>query len=84
MGKGVDPPGTRQPKVESHITSYVGSYAATQGLNARRQNQQMLMTQTRTAQTMTVEVSAHVGARSAYTKGPNEDGADNEVWGINR
>ena len=42
------------------------------------------MAQTKTAQMMTVEVSAYVGARPAYKNGVNEDGTDNEVWGLNR
>ena len=80
----MDRTGARQPKVESHITSYVENCAATQGFNARQKNQQILMAQTKTAQMMTVVVSAYVGARSAYKNGVNEDGTDNEVWGVNR
>ena len=84
MGKVVDRTGTRQPKVESYITSYVESYAATQRVDARRKDQQMPMAQTKTAQTMTLEVSAYVGARPGYTNGSNKEGANINIWGVNR
>ena len=84
MGKDVDRKGTRQPKVESHITFRIGSYAAAQGVDARRRDQQIPMSQTKMAQTMTLGSSAYVGARPGYTNGANEDGADIDIWGVNR
>ena len=41
---------------------YLQQYAITQGVHARRNNQQISVAQTKMAQMMSLEVSAHVGA----------------------